>query len=46
MVECAGEDAAGFFGRLLAPVELLMIGFDHFGVLNAFLGLDACLEDL
>ena len=46
MVERAGEDAAGFSGRRLAPVELLMIGLDDLGVLDALLGPEGGLEDL
>ena len=46
MVERSGEGATGFVGRLLAPVELFMIGLDDLGVLDALLGLEGGLEDL
>jgi hypothetical protein len=46
LVERAREDPAGFSGRLLAPVELLMIGLDDLGVLDALLGFEGGLEDL
>ena len=45
-VEFLGEDAPGFSGAGLAPVQILVIGLDDLGVLDAFLGPEGGLEEL